>query len=126
MYRFRRRLFFLAAVLATATVYHLTRARNWEVPRVGEGVEALRKFGFKDAGPAPTSSPVPLFTSLTALPVGGADPTLIPDALSISKTASSSTGPTLQDFSPSPSTSASSQTRSSSHTSTTQRDRKST
>lgn len=121
MYRlYRRRLFLLVAVLATATVYHLTHARNWEVPRVGEGVEALRKFGFKDAGPAPTSSPVPLFTSLTALPVGGADPTLIPDALSISKTASSSTGPTLQNFYPSPSTSASSQTRSSSHTSTTQ------
>jgi mannosyl-oligosaccharide alpha-1,2-mannosidase len=120
MPRYRRKLFLLAAVLATATIYHLTRARNWEVPTVGEGVEALRKFGFKDAGPAPTSSPVPLFTSLTALPVGGADPTLIPDALPISKTASSSTGPTLQDFSPSPSTSTSSQTQSSSHTSTTQ------
>jgi len=122
---YRRKLFLLAAVLATATVYHLTRVRNWEVPNVGEGAEALRKFGFKDAGPVPTSSLVPLSTSLTALPVGGADPTLIPDALSISKTASSSTGPTLQDFSPSPSTStsasasASSQTRSSSHTSTT-------
>jgi mannosyl-oligosaccharide alpha-1,2-mannosidase len=117
---YRRRLFLLAAVLATATIYHLTRARDWEVPTVGEGVEALRKFGFKDAGPAPTSSPVPLFTSLTASPIGGADLTLIPDALSISKTASSSTEPTLQDFPPSPSTSASSQTQPSSHTSTTQ------
>ena len=117
MFRFRRyRLFLLAAVLATATVYHLTRARNWDVPSVGEGVEALRKFGFKDAGPAPTS----LFTSSTTLPVAGADSTLVPDVLSTSKTPSPSASPPPQDFSPSSSTSASSQTQSSSHTLTTQ------
>jgi mannosyl-oligosaccharide alpha-1,2-mannosidase len=121
MFRFRRyRLFLLAAVLAITTVYQLTRRRNWDVPTVGEGVEALRKFGFKDAGPAPTSLPVPLFTSSTTLPVEGADPTFIPGTLAISKTTSSSTRPILQDLSPSSSASTSLQTRSSSPTSTTQ------
>jgi mannosyl-oligosaccharide alpha-1,2-mannosidase len=121
MFRYRRyRLFLLATVLATATVYHLTRTRNWDVPSVGEGVEALRKFGFKDVGPAPTSLPEPLFTSSTTLPVGGADPSPIPAVLSILKTTSSSAPPAPQDLSSSPSTSTSSETQSSSHTSTTQ------
>jgi mannosyl-oligosaccharide alpha-1,2-mannosidase len=119
MFRLRRyRLVLLAAVLATVTIYHLTRVRNWEVPTVGEGVEALRKFGFKDVGPAPTSRPVPVFTSSTTSPPRAANPTRLPGTLSTSEIASSSTRPTVVDLFPILPTTSSTQARSSSQTST--------
>ena len=121
MVRFRRyRLLLLAAVLAAGTIYHLTRVRNWEVPSVGEGVEALRKFGFKDAGPITTSLPVHISPSTTS-PVKAAKPTLLPDELSTSKTTSSSTRPTAVDLFPDPSIATSSIARASSRTSSSPR-----
>ena len=117
MFRVRRyRLFLLAAVLAAATIYHLTRVRSWEVPSVGEGVEALRNFGFKDAGPAPTSSLAPVFTSSTASPIEAANQTRLPDTLSNSKITSSRTRPTVVDLFHSPSTAASTRPQVSSRT----------
>jgi mannosyl-oligosaccharide alpha-1,2-mannosidase len=119
MFRLRRyRLVLLATVLATLTIYHLTRVRNWEVPTVGEGVEALRKFGFKDVGPATTSRPVPVFTSSTTSPFRAPDPTRLPGILLTSEIASSSTQSAVVDLFPTLPTTSSTQTRSSSQTST--------
>ena len=118
MFRFRRyRLFLLAIVLAAVTVYQITRVRNWEVPIVGEGVQALRKFGFKDVGPAPTSRPVAVFTSSTPLPITTTSPALLLDITSDLETVSPSTRTAALDVSQTLLITSSTQTRSSSHAS---------
>src|SRR5213078_1072358 len=102
MFRLRRyRLFLLAAILTTVTIYQLTRVRTWEVATVEEGVQALRKFGFKDVGPATTPRPALVVPSSTASLVDAAGPTLrLPDTSSASETAPSSTQSTAVDLFP--------------------------
>ncbi len=94
MFRFRRyRVFLLVAVLATATVYHLTHVRDWEVI----GVEGLKSFGLLTTSTTTTSSIAPSATSSTSLFIAVTNPTLLQETALASRTTLPSTQPALQN-----------------------------
>ena len=69
MFRFRRyRVFLFVAVLSVLTVYHLTRAGNWETA-ANLSVEGLKNLGYKDESAASAQDTIPESSIVDSAPV---------------------------------------------------------